>query len=369
MELSRGRRIGIWSLLVAGTIAAVLAIFAVWTARQLLDEDNFEQTTTELIADPAIQTAIATFVVDQLYENVDLPAELQRVLPPRLDALAAPAAGALHDPLTRAVERLLRGPRVQALWADAVRITHQQFVNLVEERGKALRTPEGGGVVLDLRPLVGAIGQRLGLPITGERLPESARIVILTPDQLTALQRTVKLLKVLAIGLFLLAVALMGVAVWLARGRRRETLVTAALAVVVGAIVVLLLRRVVGGTVVDHLAKTATVQDAADAAWTLGTSLLAQIAKTAILLAGLLALTAWLAGPAGWARKVRGWARPALVQRPELVHGVVLVVLLGGLTIGVIPGIRTLAAAILLIAIAIAGVEMVRRQAMADAAV
>jgi hypothetical protein len=367
MNLSRGRRIGIWSLLIAGGITAVLTIFAVWAARQLLDEDRWNDTTTALVADPAVQTALADFLVDQIYENVDLSAQLQEVLPPRLDALAQPAVGALREPLTESVRRLLASPPVQEAWDKAASLTHQQFINLIEERGKALRTPEGGGVVLDLKVLLVEIGQKLGLPITGDRLPQDAAVIkILTPDQLDAMQRVVNLLRILAWALLAVTIILLGSAVWLARGRRRETLVNAMLTVIIAAILVLLLRRIVGNQVIGDLGRTATGQEAATEVWRIGTSVLAQVARTLLLLAAVLLIAGFLAVPAGWARRFRAWARPALIHSPGMVHGAVLVVVLAILALGVIPSVRTLAAAILLIIVTVGGVELVRRAARSD---
>jgi hypothetical protein len=111
MQLPRGRRVAIYALLVAGAIVAVLAIFSVWTARQLLQEESWDETTQAFIADEAIHTALATYLVDQVYENADPAAKLQAALPPRLQPLAAPAAGALREPAVRAVQRLLDAPR------------------------------------------------------------------------------------------------------------------------------------------------------------------------------------------------------------------------------------------------------------------
>jgi hypothetical protein len=370
MELSRGRRIGIWSLLIAGGIAAILTIFAVWAARQLLDENRWKDTTTALVADPAVQAGLANYLVDQLYENVDLKGELQQVLPPRLDAIAGPAVGALRDPLTNAVQRALASAPVQELWGKAAALTHQQFINLVEERGKALRTPEGGGVVLDLKVLLVAIGQKLGLPITGDRLPPDAAVIrILTPDQLSTMQKIVNLLRVLAWGLLALTVILLAAAVWLARGHRREVLVNAMLTVIIAGILVLLLRRIIGNQVIGDLGKTATGQQAATEVWRIGTSVLAQVTRTLLLLAIVLLVAAFLAGPGTWAHRFRAWAHPALVNSPGIVHGSVLAVLLAIVALGIIPSVQTLAAAILLILVTAGGVEMVRRAALADPAV
>jgi hypothetical protein len=314
-----------------------------------------------------VQSALSNFLVDQLYENIDLSGELEAVLPPRLDKLAKPAVGALREPLTEAVQRLLASPPVQEAWNRAAALTHQQFINLVEERGKALRTPDGGGVVLDLKVVLVQIGQKLGLPITGDRLPADAAVIkILTPDQLDAMQKIVNLLRILAWALLAVTVILLAAAVWLARGHRRETLVNATLTVIIAAILVLLLRRIVGNQIVGDLGRTATGQEAATEVWRIGTSVLAQVARTLLLLAFVLLIAGLLSGPGRWAQRFRAWARPALVHSPGMVHGAVLVVLLAILALGIIPSVRTLAAAVLLIIVTVGGVELVRRTATSD---
>ncbi|MBX5441629.1 MAG: hypothetical protein IRZ32_08895 [Solirubrobacteraceae bacterium] len=366
MSLSRRRRIAVWSLVVAGGLAAVLAVFAIWSARQLLNEREWRETSARLIADPALQEALAAYLVDEVYQHADVAGALEAALPPRLDRIAGPAAGALREPLTEGVRRILDAPGVQRLWVEAAGRAHDRFLALVEDRGTVLRR-DGGAVVLDLRPLLTAVAGRLGLEIDVERLPDGVgRIVIMDGDQLDALQRAVRLLRALAVALPLVALALFAAAIALARGRRRETLAACALAVAVAAILVLLLRSIVGDAVVDALAQTATAQGAAGSVWAIGTSLLAQVARTALVLALLVALAAWLAGPAGPARRLRAWARPALSGRPELVHGVALAALLGLLALGLVPGIRTFAAAGLLVVVVVAGVEMVRRQALRE---
>lgn len=366
MEMSRGRRAGIYALLASATIVAVLAIFAVWTARQLLQERNWNQTTQALIADEAVHAALATYLVDQVYENADPAARLRAALPPRLAPLAGPAVGALREPAVRAVERLLDSPRLQALWNKAASLTHAQFIALVNDESRFV-TQSGDAVVLDLRPLVAAVGDRLGLPIDGSRLPQGVGVIrIMDAQQLDTMRTAVKLLKTLAIGLFALALVLIVAAIWLARGHRREITAAAALSLIVAAIVVLLLRRVVGNQIVGDLANTTTGQDAADSVFAIGTSLLVQIARTVLMLAVLLLIAAWLAGPAKLALRARRFLHPVLAARPEMVHGAVLAVLLALLAIGVVPGIRTALAALMLVIIAVAGVEMVRRAALSD---
>src|SRR4051812_34676774 len=83
-------------LVVLGTLLAFLAILAIWTGRQALETDQWTETSSKLLQQPVIRTAVAGFLVDELYDNVDVAGELKAALPAQAQALAGPAAGALR---------------------------------------------------------------------------------------------------------------------------------------------------------------------------------------------------------------------------------------------------------------------------------
>ena len=92
-SLGRGRRIVVLVLIWGTTVLAVLGIFAVWANRQLLNPDNWANTSAKLLQNDDIRTALPTYLVDQLYANVNIAAELKAKLPPILQPLAGPVAG------------------------------------------------------------------------------------------------------------------------------------------------------------------------------------------------------------------------------------------------------------------------------------
>jgi hypothetical protein len=92
-SLGRGRRILVLVLIWVTTVLAVLGIFAVWANRQLLNPNNWANTSTKLLQNADIQKALPTYLVDQLYANVNVAAELKAKLPPQLQPLAGPVAG------------------------------------------------------------------------------------------------------------------------------------------------------------------------------------------------------------------------------------------------------------------------------------
>ena len=107
------------ALITVASVLAFVALFAVWANRQLLDTDNWTDTSTKLLENDEIRGQLSAFLVDQLYANVDVKATIEEALPPRADPLAGPAAGALRQPAEQAVDKLLERPRPQPLWEQS----------------------------------------------------------------------------------------------------------------------------------------------------------------------------------------------------------------------------------------------------------
>ncbi|MCW2952221.1 MAG: hypothetical protein JWQ48_1391 [Conexibacter sp.] len=363
-RLPRGRRYAIRGLLALATILAVAAIFAVWANRQVLDADNWADTSTALLEDQHVRTGVANFLVDGVYANVDVSAQLAAALPPRLRPLAGPAAGGLRNLAQQAAGELLGRPRVQEAWRSANRLAAQQFINLAEGNAKAL-TRSGDAVVLDLRVLLVDLVQRLGLPgtVAGRIPPGAARIKIVSADQLTVVQDGADALRGLAVVLPVAVVALFALAAFLAQARRRRTLLTVGVDLVFAGALVLVARGLIGNQVVAGVAKTAAVKPAAEATWSIGTRMLRDVAQATIVIGIPLIAAAWLAGPMRSAYALRRAAAPWLRERPGVVYGVVALLVLVVVAWGPIPATRMVVPVLLLIALVLLGVEALRRQA------
>ena len=84
------------ALVLVATVLAFVAIFSLWINRQALNTDNWTTTSGKLLENKAVQTQVATFVVNELYASVDVKAALASRLPTQLQPLAGPAAGGLR---------------------------------------------------------------------------------------------------------------------------------------------------------------------------------------------------------------------------------------------------------------------------------
>ena len=237
-------------------VLSVIGIFAVWANRQLLDTSYWTETNTALLENHAIQEQLSSYLTEQLYANVDVAGEIRSGLPSELKPLAGPAAGGLRSLVEKGIVIALQRPRVQELWKTANEVTHKQFVNLIENKGRVIRTPGGGAVILDLRPIVSDLATRLGAPAsTAEKIPANvAEIKIISSKSLETAQAAVRVLRGLALILPLLVLLLFAGAIGLARGRRSRTLVNVGLVCIGAGLVALVARTLIGNQVVDTLA-------------------------------------------------------------------------------------------------------------------
>jgi len=365
--MSRTRRRIALALIVVATVLGLVAIFAIWANRQLLNTDNWTETSSELLENDAIRTQVADFLVARLYANVDVQGELDRgfrqlLRPAAASALSGPAASGLRTFAEQRVDDLLGRPIPQRVWEQANRRAHARLLEIVEGGGDVVSTT-GGEVSLDLTALLGRTQSSVGVGgRVAEKLPASAaQIVILRSSQLELAQDLVRFLKAAAIVLLVLSLGLFALGVYLARGWRREALRACGIGFLFAGAAALVARTLAGNAVVDALATTESVRPAAEAAWSIGTSLLVKGA-TAVLIYGVAILVgAWLAGPTAWAVAARRNLAPYL-REPHLAWGAFGLIVLVLVAWAPTPAFRQVILGLVLIGLLALGLEALRRQ-------
>jgi hypothetical protein len=302
----------------------------------MLDRQAWRTSSSALIQDPQVQSALSVYLINQLYDNVDISAQLENELPPNLKPLAAPVAAALREPSARAVTFLLGRPRVQQLFINASSAAQQQLINVLENKTGFGIATGNGNVTVDLNALVTQLGANLGLPSSAlDRVPPNVGVItVMKSDQLSAAQTGVRLVRVLSVWLLVLVLGMFALAVYLARGFRREVLRTIGWCFIGVGLVVLVLRRVVGNYAINALTDV-QYRTPAHHVWVIASSILGQIGSAVILYGIIAVLGAMLAGPSNAATTVRRWVAPVLVGRPGIAWTAVgfvylLLVLWGG---------------------------------------
>ena len=346
------------AIIVVASLLAFLAVFSIWANRQLLETDNWVETSSELLEDEEIRTQLASFMVDELYTNIDVQGELASALPPRLQPLAGPAAAGLRQLTDRLANEALQRPRVQEAWETINRATHETLIEVVENDSDE-------PVVLDLGAILGEVGANAGIDVASRIPPDAGEIEILPPDELSTAQSVVKLIKDLALYLTVLALALFALAVYLAKGWRREALRAVGFAFIVVGLAVGFARTLAGDFVVEALASTAAVEPAVEDTYEIGTGILSDGAGAMVFYGVFIVLAAWLAGPTGVARSVRRFLAPAM-ERRAVAYGLMAAILLILFWWAPTEGFKRLPISILIIVGFVAAFEVLRRQTVRE---
>ena len=248
---------------------------------------------------------------------------------------------------------------MQTVWVETTTRTQRQLVRLLDDDTTFIQT-EGGAVVLDLRPIVIQLGDQVAvIGKVAERLPESAgRIVIIEKSQLETAQTITRILRSVANWMWLVALAVAALAVWLARGRRRIEIRALAIGLVLVGLLLLAVRRFAGDYLVDQLAKDDGVKPAAHDAWSILTQTLADRAWFGITLGIVTLVGVWFVGDTKRAADARRAAAPVLESRAWTYTIAAVALLVLALAAPLFA--RGWPMSLVLIGLAVAGIEVVR---------
>ena len=343
---------------------AIFAIFAVWANRQLMNPTNWAKTSTALLQKQTIRTALSGYLIDQLYANVDVQGQLKSGLPPQLAPLAGPISGALHNLAEQGAEKALEAPRVQSAWENANRTADLALVAIVKGGGSRVQI-NGGTVSLNLREIVAKLATRLGLPSgVAEKLPPSvANLKIVTSDQLGLARNLAKALHALALLLTILTFALYALAVFLARGHRRRTLLWVGSSLVFAGLIVILGRKIGQGQLVSAITTDASIEPAANDAYSVATSLLVQVASACIIIGIPVMLVGVVRGAGALGGRLLGASlAPHFRDRPGLPYWITAALLALVFIWGPIPATRNPLEMLIFTILAFVGAHVLRGQ-------
>jgi hypothetical protein len=355
-----------WVLIVLAAVIGLVASLNVWVKRQALDTNNWTNSSAQVLENEKVRSAVSVYLVNQLYANTDVSAELEQRLPPQLKGLAPPLAAGLQQILIRAADAFLARPRVQELWKNANRRAHKLFIAVLDGKKDVLRSTNGN-VVLNLGPLIQQLAQQGGLAgkLAQKLPPDAGQLVIMKGDQLDTARKAIKVIRVLSYFLVFLVLALFAVAVYLARGRRRRVLMGVGVSVFLTGLIVLVVRRFAGNYLVDALTKNPVEKDSVSVVWAIETNLLRNVGINLLVYGSFVILAAWIAGPSRPATWVRRVSAPTIRGRPWILHALLALVLLIILLTGPTDGQRVYPL-LVLFAFAFVGAEVLRRETLRE---
>jgi hypothetical protein len=355
------RRIGVTALLVVGTLLWTAFGLGIWAKRQALNTDNWVETSDQLLENEEIRTALAVFIVDQLYDSDAVQTRLEEALPPRLDGLAGPAAAGLKEIAQRNAPRVLGTAAALKAWQTANRTAHDKLLDIIDNG------VFGRDVSLDLKSLVEEVASGTGLPASAaDRLPPNvANLTVATPEELQNVRDLLHLFETLVWVLLVLALACFAGAFAPARDRRR-TVVKLGGCLMFAGLAILAFRTLAGKYVVDSLAEAPNAHEIADDAWGIVTRLMVDVAEGTLLFGFFVLLGAWLIGPGRRAVAVRRFSAYTLREQAGVTRVVLGALILLLVIWGPVPWTQRFWTILIFTVIAFAWLERIRYRTVSE---
>jgi hypothetical protein len=282
-------------VLVFATLAGTVAIASIWANQQLLSTGSWVSVSGRLLESKDVRHRVAEFLGEELTAGTEA----------QLDAAGQEGAAALVGARLRArqtelAEGVMKTKQFKALWTNANRVGHRALLRVLDEEAGA-----GEQVVINLTPALRqlavvleeeGLAEELGVAdLSGFVEPGAARIKVLEAQEVSAAQDAVRVVRHLTAPAIIAALALYGVALFLGRRRLSRTFLGIGLAFAATGALSLLLRSFAGDRIIDNLISGNTDREAAEAAWRIATSKIADLAGIAI---GLGAVVVLLVGAA-----------------------------------------------------------------------
>jgi hypothetical protein len=294
-------------LLVAAALVGALAIVAIWANRQLLDTRGWVSVSDRMLESPQVRHRVAAFLAEELVAETE--AQLSAA---GEDEIAAEAVPQLRRRGPELAARAIATPRFRVVWQRANRTGQRALLRVLDEEGGS----RSGAVVIDLTPALRELAESLsgtelarslGAADLGSLVePGAARIEVFEADELDRAQDAVRAIRQVPVPATLATVLLLALALLLGRTQLRRTILGVGLSLAAAGGLALLARLLAGHRIVDSLLDGSADREAAEAAWRIATSTVADLSLWAICLGGLTAVGAALAPLAR--RSVRGGA-------------------------------------------------------------
>ena len=316
-------------LIVAGCVLAPVSVLAVWAANEVSNTGRYVATMEPLVHDPAIQNALTDKITTAITTKLNVTGyagqaeaalsdrgltRVSALLKSVAPSIASGVAGSIHGE----VHKIVTGPRFARAWVQANTLVHQELVKALSGQGSSSVSVKNNQVVLNLGPFIDIVKQDLasrGFSLVSKLPAINPTLSLFSAKYLVKAQTGYRLINDLKIVLPILALLLLGLGVFAARGRRRA-LIGAGLGVAASMLVLAAGLLIFRGIYLDSVPPGKLP---ADAAAVLFDTLVAfiKVSLRTVLVAGLIvAAGGFLAGPSATTVRIRaaftrglGWIR------------------------------------------------------------
>jgi hypothetical protein len=311
-------------LITIGSLLAPVAVVASWARVALTDTDRFVAAYAPLAEDPRIQSYVTDQTLTVINEQVDIPQITNDVIDgitelgtgpaatQALELLKGPAASGVESLVRNGITAFVASDAFANVWESALRLSHTQLIALMSnDADGAITIGARGEIGIQLGPIVDAVKVALveqGIDLANRIPPVDRTIVVAQSDALPTVQLGYGLATVAGTWLPWVAILLLAAGVLVAR-RRSVALIGAALGLAAAMILT------AAALAVGNIASVSAVSPEmlpAGVAGLLYETVAADMRATTVavlVLAVVVAIVGWAAGPFVRPRRLRAFAR------------------------------------------------------------
>jgi hypothetical protein len=306
------RRISAWVLVVLAAILIPVSVLSVWAINTVTNTDKYVETMAPLARNPVIVHSLATRATDALFSTHVVQNKVTQALPKSAKPLVAPIVNEVHSYVYNLALKVFSSPKFGKLWDLLNRHSHAAVVNVLTGKQTPLqkKLEKGGQVALNLSPALNNLideanshGVTLFNPIKAVST-EGLSFTVVSKQQVSKYSGLFNLVvkgkwivPVISLVLAILAVAL--------AMERRKTLLRLAVGVALMTLLLLGSLSAGRGIFIGQAASGGFHAQSAAAVWDTVLRFLKADLRWTLLIAVLVAIGAWLAGPARYAVWIR----------------------------------------------------------------
>ena len=312
-----------------GCLLAPLSVLAVWTANEVSSTSRYVATMEPLIHDPAVQNALTDKITTEIttHLNVEDVHGSGRRRPDQPWAAAGRGAAAEFRPVDQQRGHRIHSrpgaqdsdePQFAQVWVQANTAVHEQLVKALSGQGGSSVSVSNGQVVLSLGPFINLIKQDLvnrGFTLVSKLPAINPTLSLFSAKYLVKAQSGYRLINDLKIVLPILALLLLALGVYVARGHRRA-LIGAGLGLAASMLVLGAGLLIFRGVYLNSVPGDVLPADAAAALFDTLVRFIKEGLRTILVVGLVVAAGAFLTGPSITAVRIRkafssglGWVR------------------------------------------------------------
>jgi hypothetical protein len=309
----RTRGIIAWVLVVLASLLIPISVISAWAITTVTNTDQYVATMAPLARNQVIIDHLATKATNQLFSTKVVQNKVTDILPPKAKPIVQPVVAQVKTYVHGVALKVFQSEQFGRLFDALNRRTHQTVVDILTgKQTKLTKSLAGGKVVLDLTPQVNQLIDQLnsrGVKLFNPIKPiltnaNGLGFTVVSKDQVSKFSGLFNTLVTLGWAVPVIAVVL-GVLGVVVAVQRRKTLLR--LAVGIGLFTLLLLGVLAWGrtTFLNQAESHHFDVSVSAAVWDTLLRFLKADLRWALLGCVLVALGAWLAGPASYAVWIR----------------------------------------------------------------